>query len=254
MEHKLKRGEERGGALVSLVALLFVLALCALVYFARHPIMRFAAESWVVDEPAGHADAIVVLGDDNFYADRATRAAQLFRQGVAPEVVASGRRLRPDAGISELIEHDLVERGVPKNAIIRFPQDADSTREEAELVSKLAVDHHWKSLVIVTSNYHTRRARYIYRKVLPNGIAVRVASAGDGDFDPEQWWTKRKSIKLLALELVGMAETIWELHGEQHGLGNPRSAVEKGNAKLGKGVDQNATFPVEMFALALHLL
>ena len=66
-----------------------------MVYLARHPILRFAAESWVIDEPAAHADAIVVLGDDNFYADRATHAAELFRQGVAPVVVASGRRLRP---------------------------------------------------------------------------------------------------------------------------------------------------------------
>jgi len=83
---------------VNLVVLLFVAALCALVYFARHPIMRYVAESWVVDEPAPHADAIVVLGDDNFYADRATHATELYRQGVAGIVVASGRRLRPMRG------------------------------------------------------------------------------------------------------------------------------------------------------------
>ena len=53
---------EHGGIIANLVALLFLAVLCALVYFARHPIMRFAAESWVVDEPAAHADAIVVSG------------------------------------------------------------------------------------------------------------------------------------------------------------------------------------------------
>jgi uncharacterized SAM-binding protein YcdF (DUF218 family) len=177
--------------------------------------MRYVAESWVVDEPAGHADAIVVLGDDNFYADRATHAAELFRQGVAPEVVASGRRLRPNAGISELIEHDLTERGVPKEKIVRFSQDTDGTIDEAEAVAKLAVEHHWKSLVIVTSNYHTRRTRYIYRKVFRSGIAVSVASARDGDFDPERWWEKRKSIKLFARELAGLAEAVLELRREE---------------------------------------
>ena len=124
----------------------------------------------MVDEPAAHADAIVVLGDDNFYADRATHAAELFRQGVAPEVVASGRRLRPDCGHRELMEHDLIERGVPKEKIVRFTQDDDNTMEEAEAVAKLAKDRHWKSLVIVTSNYHTRRVRFIYGKVMPTGI------------------------------------------------------------------------------------
>ena len=51
MRKQLKQEGERGGALASLVALLFVVALCAILYFARHPILRFAAESWVVDEP-----------------------------------------------------------------------------------------------------------------------------------------------------------------------------------------------------------
>jgi uncharacterized SAM-binding protein YcdF (DUF218 family) len=215
MIKKLKRKAERGGAIANLVALLFVVALCAVVYFARHPIMRFAAESWIIDEPAAHADAIVVLGDDNFYADRATHAAELFRQGVAPEVVASGRRLRPNAGLSELMEHDLVERGVPKDKIMRLSQDADSTREEAGAVEKLVVEHHWKSLVVVTSNYHTRRTRYIFQKVFPSGVVVSVASARDGDFDPERWWEKRKSIKLFTRELAGMGEAMWELRGEQ---------------------------------------
>jgi uncharacterized SAM-binding protein YcdF (DUF218 family) len=216
MSKKLKRKLERGGAIANLVALLFVVALCATVYLARHPIMRFAAESWVIDEPAAHADAIVVLGDDNFYADRATHAAELFRQGVAPDVVASGKRLRPNAGLSELMEHDLVERGVPKDKIMRLTQDADSTREEAGAVEKLVMEHHWKSVVVVTSNYHTRRTRYIFQKVFPSGVAVSVASARDGDFDPERWWEKRKSIKLFARELAGMGEAMWELRGEQH--------------------------------------
>ena len=215
MNKRPKRRYEHGGAVAKLVALLFVVPLCALVYFARYPIMRFVAESWVVDEPAAHVDAIVVLGDDNFYADRATHAAELFRQGVAPEVVASGRRLRPNAGISELMEHDLIERGVPKDKIVRFTHDADSTREEAEGVEKLAAEYHWKSLVIVTSNYHTRRTRYIFRREFPAGIAVSVASARDGDFDPERWWEKRKSIKLFARELAGMSYAIWELRGKE---------------------------------------
>ena len=49
------------------------------------------------------------------------------------------------------------------------------------------------------------------RKGLPPGIAVSVASARDGDFDPERWWEKRKSVKLFARELVGMCVTLWEM-------------------------------------------
>lgn len=202
---------ERGGALTNLLILLCLVVLCAIVYFARHPILRFLAQEWVVDEPAAHADAIVVLGDDNYYADRATHAAELYRQHVAATVVASGRRLRPSATLTEVMTHDLIERGVPKERIVGIAQDVDSTREEAEGVAKLAQERGWKTLVVVTSNYHTRRARYIYSKVLPPGITATMASARDGDFDPERWWGKRISVKLFARELAGMAVAMWEL-------------------------------------------
>ena len=58
-----------------------------------------------------------------------------------------------------------------------------------------------------------RRARYIFRHVFPRDIAVRIAGARDGDFDPQKWWEKRKSIKELTREFAGMLVAIWELRG-----------------------------------------
>jgi len=210
MKPSAQRNSERGGALISLIILAAVVVLCAILYWARHPIMRFAGESWVVDAPTAHADALLLLGDDNFYADRATHAAELIRHGVAPVVVASGRRLRPSAGVVELEEHDLIERGVPKDKIIRFPHDADSTKEEAVALARFCADRHFRSVIVVTSNYHARRARYIFDKVFPATIGVSVAGAHDGDFDPENWWEKRKSQGLFLHEIVGMMEAFRE--------------------------------------------
>ena len=212
-----RRNSERGGALVSLIILVVLLVLFAILYWARHPIMRFAAESWVIDEPAAHADALLLLGDDNFYADRATRAAEMVRHGVAPVVVASGRRLRPSAGVAELLEHDLIERGVPKDKIIRFPHDAENTLEEAKALARLCAEHHFRTVIVVTSNYHARRARYIFDKAFPPTITVSVAGAHDGDFDPDHWWEKRKSEELFLHEIVGMLMAIREGGGPRGG-------------------------------------
>lgn len=210
------RRRERGGVLVKGIVLLAILTFFLSLYFVRHPIFRFMAESWVIEDPLDKADVLIVLSDDDFYADRATRAAELFREGKALLVVASGRRLRPSAGIAELMEHDLVERGVPKDKILRIAQDGDSTREEAEALAKLAKTKKWHKAIVVTSNYHTRRARYIFRRVFPPGIEIRVASARDGNFDPEHWWEKRKSTKLFVREIAGMIVTVWELrHGPE---------------------------------------
>lgn len=217
MRLSVRRNSERGGALISLIIFLVVVVLIGVLFWARHPILRFAGESWVIDAPSAHADALLLLGDDNFYADRATHAAELIRHGVAPVVVASGRRLRPGAGVVELQEHDLIERGVPKDKIIRFPHDADSTLEEAVALVKLCSERHFRSVIVVTSNYHARRARYIFGKVFPPTIAVSVAGAHDGDFDPEHWWEKRKSQELFMHEVVGMMVALQEGAGPRSG-------------------------------------
>ena len=201
--------QQRGGIVTTFVALLFLALLCVAIYLARHPLMRLAGESLVVEDQLEKSDAIILLSDDNFYADRATRAAELYRQSLAPTVVASGVRLRPYAGISELMTHDLVERGVPKERVVPFPQDADNTREEAEALQGLVRQKGWKSVIIVTSDYHTRRARYIFRKVFARDIKIAVASARDADFDPANWYEHRRAVKRFWHEVLGLFLAHW---------------------------------------------
>jgi uncharacterized SAM-binding protein YcdF (DUF218 family) len=221
-------GPQSGGIISSLLSLIFVVVLCAVLYFARGPILRFAGESWVVEDPLSRADAIIVLSDDNFYADRATHAADLYRHGMAPIVVASGRRLRPNAGIAELMEHDLIERGVPKDKILRVSHNAENTREEAQAMAQQALERKWHSVIVVTSNYHTRRARYIFVHVFPSQTLVRVSGAHDGDFDPDHWWQTRKSLKEFTRELAGMVVAIWELRGQSKASADTPAVVGLG--------------------------
>lgn len=232
MKSTAMRRSEQGGVVFSLICFLAIVLICAVLYLARRPILRFAGEEWVVEDAIERADAIAVLSDDNFYADRATRAAELFREGNAPLVVASGRRLRPNAGIAELMEHDLAERGVPRERILRFPHDGDNTREEAEALVKLAEQRRWRRMIVVTSNYHSRRARYIFRRVFPSWCDVRVASARDADFDPAHWYEKRKSIKQFTRELAGMGIAIWELWGRKDKGESSQSVVGLVRLKL----------------------
>ena len=213
MRRRLLTQDQSGGIVAKLIVLLGVLAFFVFLYLVRRPMLRFAGEEWIVEDSLDKADVLIVLSGDSFYGDRATRAAELFREGKAPLVVASGKRLRPNAGVGELMEHDLIERGVPKDKILRFVHDADSTKEEAEALAKLAKTKKWRKAIIVTSNYHTRRARYIFRRIFPQDVETRVASARDGDFDPEHWWEKRKSTKEFVRELAGMMVAMWELHG-----------------------------------------
>jgi uncharacterized SAM-binding protein YcdF (DUF218 family) len=208
---------QRGGILFRLLFLIFFIALLFIVYLARYPILRMAGGFWVVDEAPRPADAIVVLGDDNFHGERAARAAELFKAGWAPRVVASGRILRPYAGVAELIEHDLKDDGVPAAAIVRFDHNADSTREEGAAISEFVAAHGWKRILIVTSNYHTRRSRYIYERALPPGTELRLIAAHDADYDPNSWWRTRDGLKTFVRESAAQIVAAWEMRHKDVG-------------------------------------
>jgi uncharacterized SAM-binding protein YcdF (DUF218 family) len=205
------RQRERGGIFFRMLFIIVFVAFLAFLYTVRHPLMRFAAEFWMVNDPAVPSDAIVVLGDDNFPGDRAFHAAELYRDGMAPVVVASGRMLRANAGIAELMQHDLESFGVPSSSIVKFPSRAANTREEAEALKGLIDSRGWKRILVVTSNYHARRARFIYERVMPSSVSVRVSAAHDSEFDPSRWWETRVGRKLFFSELLGYIVARWEL-------------------------------------------
>ena len=205
------RRSERGGIILTLLAWLMVLALLATVWLLRRPLLRTAGELLVVDEGPQPSDAIVVLGNDNYFGDRAARAAELYRGRWAPRVIASGAQVRPYASIADLMRRDLIERGVPQDAAIHFSHRAAGTREEAYAVRELLRRNKWTRLIVVTSNYHTRRARYIYRRALDPGMEVRVVSANDSLFDVRNWWESREGLKTFARECAAWILALVEM-------------------------------------------
>jgi uncharacterized SAM-binding protein YcdF (DUF218 family) len=213
------RRAERGGIFLRFLSLLFFLAFLALIYAVRRPLLRLAGQLWVLDEPAEHADVIVVLGSDNFVADRAAHAAELYRAGLASQVVASGHLLRPYAGISEMTARDLESRGVPAASIVKFSHRAANTREEAEALAGFVANRGWKRVLVVTSNYHARRTRFIFGRVFGPSVTVRVSAAHDSDFDPSHWWESRLGLKLFFNEVFGYAVAWWELRGKSDAAG-----------------------------------
>lgn len=205
------RNGERGGIFFRLMGLLVFALLLFVVYLLRRPILRALGDYWVIEDPPAQADALIVLSDDDFIGSRAARAADLYHEGRAPVIVASGRILRPYAGIGELMQRDLTDRGVPASAIEIYRHQASDTLEEAQTLRSLVVEKKWRHVVVVTSNYHTRRARYIFQKVFPLGVQVDVASAKDPAFDISDWWEHKAGLKAFLHEFVGLLEARWEL-------------------------------------------
>ena len=75
---------ERGGIFFQLIFLAFLIVFLFFLYLVRDPLLRLAGDFLVVDDGPQHSDAIVMLSDDNYQADRAAHAADLYRAGWAP--------------------------------------------------------------------------------------------------------------------------------------------------------------------------
>jgi uncharacterized SAM-binding protein YcdF (DUF218 family) len=202
---------ERGGIFFRFLLLLCLALFCFFLYIARRPLLRLAGGFWVVDESPKPSDAIVMLSDDNYQGDRAARAAELYKAGWAPRVIASGRLLRSYAGVAELEQHDLQSHGVPEGAIVKLAAADLNTREECAGIGQFAYSRGWKRILLVTSNYHTRRARYICSRVMQPGTTLVVSAARDADYDPDTWWHTRQGTKIFFGEAVGFFVAMWEL-------------------------------------------
>ena len=206
-----RQRSQGGGIFFRLLSVLFLVAMLGILFLARHPLLRLAGSFWVVDDEPKNSDVIVILGDDNFSADRAARAAELYKSGFARHLIASGRFLRPYASIAELEQHDLNDRGVPASAVVRLAHSASDTREEAFAVSQQLSSHGWKRVIVVTSNYHTRRSRYICERLFPAGTILHIVAARDSGYDPDNWWSTREGLRLFFGEAIAMPVAMWEV-------------------------------------------
>lgn len=152
--------------------------------FVWPPVAWAAARALVVTDelPPQGADAIVVLSGASEYTERTRHAAELFRRGVAPKIILTNDDLRGGWNSEQQRNTYFVERaadelrraGVPTDKIEALPEPVASTYDEAVRVRAYASERGIKTIVVVTSAYHSRRARWTMRRVLGES-GVRVA-------------------------------------------------------------------------------
>ncbi|WP_319759226.1 YdcF family protein [Maridesulfovibrio sp.] len=197
--------------------LTFIGALTVAGMLAAAVLFFFAPTLLQKEDPLQKADAIVVLGG-HFY--RPVYAADLYNQGYAPLILASKPIITPeieavrDLGISypyqwEVIRDVLLKKGVPADKIEFFGKANISTLDEAKRL-KTKLSPQIKSIILVTSPMHTRRAGTIFRELLPNTVKIIVVGT-PYEKTPDQWWKNYRAAPFVLLEI---AKTVYyELGG-----------------------------------------
>jgi DUF218 domain len=151
----------------------------------------------VVDEPRP-SDVIVVLAGETDR--RPARALELLDQGYAKKVLID---VPADARIYAFTQLQLAEKyvqGLPQAAAVRVcPINGLSTKAETRDVEKCLASENVHTVLIVTSDFHTRRARSIFRHQVP-GRTFSVAASHDSAQFGTRWWTHRQWAKTLVDE------------------------------------------------------
>ncbi len=172
-----------------LVVILLIAAIAAL-----HPVWLGWMGHFLVraDGPARADVALVLAGDAS--GRRILMGAEMVRQGYVPKVLVSGPYGNYGFYESDFAIAFAVKRGCPQEWFIPLPLKVHSTDEEARAIVSELRRRGVRSLLLVTSDYHTRRAGRVDRKTAPD-LNIRVVAAPDEFFTADDWWRTRQGRK-----------------------------------------------------------
>jgi uncharacterized SAM-binding protein YcdF (DUF218 family) len=170
-----------------------------------------AARALIVSTDTAHADAIAVLAGSATYIERADWAASLFAAGRAPRIILtndglssgwSAREQRNPLFVERAVE-ELKSQGVPLEKIEIVPGLVANTYEEVQRLREYASARGWRSILIVTSAYQSRRALWIAKRMM-DGVAVGIDPVAPGvqTPTPSMWLIHKLGWRMVPLEYV----------------------------------------------------
>jgi len=143
--------------------------------------------------PAGKADGIVVLTGGS---SRVSDAMELLASGYGRRLLISG--VHPTNAASD------ISRSLPDNqsllhCCVDLDRSAVNTRSNAAETRRWARERGFKSLIVVTSNYHMPRAIVELSHAMPDVELIPFSVIGEKWRD-EPWWTSGATLRLLLSE------------------------------------------------------
>jgi len=139
------------------------------------------------------SDVIVVLAGET--ERRPTRALELLNQAYAAQAILDVPAETMIYGMSQVELAQKYVASLPQvNSITVCPVYGRSTRDEVHDVARCLQGRSAQSILLVTSDYHTRRALSIFNRVSPGNYSV-AAVYDEREFGV-RWWHHRQWAKV----------------------------------------------------------
>lgn len=169
--------------------------------------LHHAGPALVVNQPQRSDVILLLAGDEND--TRYWKGIELLRAGYAPRMLVDAR----GDGISygrtpaEMTE-DFIRRSAGGLPVHVCPSRGISTLQEMQSAAACLQPIAPHTILLVTSDYHTRRALSIARRIYPQ-YTWSAAATNSGLLSAPRWWADRQIAKDVLLEWQKMAW--WEL-------------------------------------------
>jgi uncharacterized SAM-binding protein YcdF (DUF218 family) len=201
-----------------LAGLLATIAAAALAYATRQRVLTALGSFLIVRDATHPADAIVVLSGS--VPDRMLEAVDLYQARLAPRIILTREPVLPGltvlrergGNVPEHHEENLMvaqQLGVPAAAIALIPTPISSTIAEATLVVDYLHTQGLKSILLVTSKAHARRAAMTFRHVAGDSVQIAVCPSPYDPFTAETWWHERGVARRVVTEYAKLLNFVF---------------------------------------------
>jgi uncharacterized SAM-binding protein YcdF (DUF218 family) len=175
--------------------------------------LRMAGTWLIVEDALQPARSVVVLGGQVPF--RAAEAAAVYHQGWAHEVwLTKGGVFADDLALAKLsikrspeyaYSRQVLERlGVPSEAIRLLPGANQNTADEMRTIARELKASGGDRVIIVTSRYHTRRVRVLWRGLAGKNAEAIIRYTRDEPFDSAHWWRRTGDAMAVSREWFGL--------------------------------------------------
>ncbi len=146
----------------------------------------------VVDAPE-RSDVILVLAGETEH--RPARALELLSQGYGRRVVIDVPASARNYGFTEVELATKYVQGLPQAVLVEIcPIEGLSTKDESRDAERCLAHEEGRKILIVTSDFHTRRALSIFRQEIRRASFSTAAAHDEAQFGT-RWWTHRQWAK-----------------------------------------------------------
>lgn len=219
-----------------LIKRIFIIVIVLLCYQFHPQILGALSYILISEENPEKSSAIVVMSGDDTAGSRVKKGVELFKKGYAPLLILSGSKIGWNTYATEIMKKQARLENIPKERIITLKSEADSTISEAYQILRFCRRRKLKKILIVTSDFHTRRTAFTFRHLLDSkDIEILVVGTKNIKFDPSQWWKKRLYAKTFFLELCKL---IWYCTAENFIFKNNSKLEKSGTEEVSASLDK----------------